>query len=201
MRLTPTALFNEIFPDRRDPQNPRHYLCRFCGKPTVDTRRRFYCGDECYNLCQRAVSWLSARRATWERDNKQCTLCKTNVKLYDGWHEEGEGDDVANCHHIKSVIYLSRIVTEAILVNSEWEHIDRDTKNHWWAKIYTILYLDINNLTTLCFKCHKMVHAADYRNQNKENPFMVARTKWGRFWKHNDALIYSRTLEDFLIVV
>lgn len=199
-RLTPTALFERIFPDRRDPMNPGHYLCRFCGKPTIHTRRHVYCSDECFNLCQKAVSWLSARRETWKRDGGKCVRCVIPVKLYDGWYKEGEGDSAAECHHIKSVSYLNTEAVEAVYLNTQWENIDKETKRHWWAVFYTILYLDINNLQTLCGECHKMVHKADLRNQKRENPFKVARTHWNGFWEHNDRIRYTRKLEDFVIV-
>lgn len=197
-RLTPTSLFNEIFPDRKDPQNPGHYLCRFCGKPTIDTRRYFYCGDACYNLCQKAVSWLQVRRLVWERDKGKCVRCGNPVKLYDGWHKEGKGDGVAACHHVVYVSELWRVAYDAVF-NDDWSEIDKETKSHWYAVFYTILYLDMNNLITLCTDCHKMIHAADLRNQALKNPFKIARTKWNGFWDQVHQLEYTRTLEDFLV--
>lgn len=197
-RLTPTSLFNEIFPDRRDPMNPGHYLCRFCGKPTIDTRRQFYCGDDCYNLCQKSVSWLQVRRLVWERDNRKCVRCGNPVKLYDGWSKEGEGESVTATHHVKYASTLWGVAFDAVY-NDDWEEVDQETKSHWFAVFYTILYLDHNNLITLCYDCHKMVHKADLRNQKWKPPFKVARTKWNGFWDQIERLSYTKTLEEFLI--
>ena len=197
-RLTPTSLFARIFPDRRDPDNPRHFLCRFCGKPTIHTRRSFWCSDKCHDLCQKAVSWLQVRRETWKRDGGKCVRCGNPVRLYDGWRKVGEGKGAAECHHVKAVSWLWGVAWDAVF-NDDWADIEADTKSHWFAVFYTILYLDINNLITLCYDCHKMVHAADLRNQKWENPFKVARTKWGGFWDQIEIMKCTRTLEDFLV--
>lgn len=192
-RLTPTALFERLFPDRRDPMNPRHFLCRFCGKPTIDTRRSFWCSDSCYNLCQKAVSWPLARRLTWKRDEGKCVRCGDPVKLHDGRRKEGEGEEVAHAHHVKAVSQLWGVAFDAVY-NDEWNEVDPETRSYWHAVFYTILYLDINNLITLCTGCHQMVHKADLRNTKRVNPFKVARTKWNGFWD----LTQIRTLEDFV---
>ena len=189
MRLTPFSLYQELFPTRDDPENPGHYLCRYCGKPTTHTRRRYYCGDDCHDLCQKAVSWGHARASTWIRDNKQCSLCKTPVELY----KDKYG---AQCHHIIPVKDLHWVAYDAVK-GEYWDEFDKESITYWFVKFYTMLYLDINNLTTLCHKCHKMVHRADLRNQKRFNEFKVARTKWGGFWKLNEASRYTRTLEDF----
>jgi len=193
----PTTLFNELFPDVKDPENPGHYLCRFCGKPTINTRRFFYCSDECYNLCQKAVSWLSARRAVWKRDGGKCVRCGTSVLLYDGWKKEGEGKEVAACHHVIPVRELHGIAYDAVY-NDDWGDVPAEIKSLWFCRFYVMLYLDINNLITLCFKCHKMIHAADLRSQYRGNPFMVTETKWMGFWKKIDEIKYTRILEDFM---
>ena len=179
--------------------NSRHFLCRFCGKPTIDTRRSFWCSDDCHDLCQKAVSWLSARREVWKRDGGKCVRCGDPVKLYDGWRKVGEGKSVVACHHVKYASGLWGVAFDAVY-NDEWKEVDDETKSHWFAVFYTILYLDLNNLITLCTDCHKMIHAADLRNQKDENPFKVARTHWNGFWEHNDRIRYTRTLEDFVIV-
>lgn len=197
-RLTPTAYFKEIFPDRRDPDNPRHFLCRFCGKPTTNTRRSFWCSDECHDLCQKAVSWLSARKEVWIRDNGECVRCGEPVLLYDGWRKVGKGKDVTNCHHVKPVNELWGVAWDAVH-HDEWEQVPTEAKTYWYCRFYVMLYLDINNLITLCPVCHKMIHSADLRNQLRINPFKVARTKWGGFWNQIEIMKCTRTLEEFLV--
>jgi len=189
MRLQPITLYTDIFPTVKDPENPGHYLCRFCGKPTIDTRRHFYCSDECYYLCQKAVSWPSARRAAWKRDGGKCVRCGTPVLLH--------GDESVQCHHVVPVRELQGIIYDTVY-NDDWSDVSDEIKNLWFCRFYVMLYLDINNLITLCFRCHKMIHAADLRSQYRGNPFMVARTKWGGFWKKIDEIKYTRTLEDFM---
>lgn len=199
-RTTPTSLFHYIFPSRKDPQNLGHYLCRFCGKSTTHTRRVFYCSDECYNLCQKAVSWLSVRREVWKRDGCKCVRCGDPVLLYDGWHKVGEGKEAASCHHIKPVKKLRGMAVDAVFNDENRKHIPDEKKEYWYCRFYAMLYLDINNLITLCSNCHNIAHAADNRNQSHLNPFKVARTKWGGFWKQIEVMQRTRTLEDFPVV-
>ena len=208
----PSSLFSEIFPTQKDPDNPGHYLCRFCGKPTTETRRQYYCSDECYNLCQRAVSWVSTRRVVWTRDEKKCTLCGDPVKLYDSqWYSEGEGT-IAEIHHMLPVRDLWRLAWDVIKGipleelhwrKSCWDHFEDEKQMEQtamlraFAIVYTILYLDINNLKTLCTKCHDVVHSADYRNQEHVNPFDVAPTYWANFWRWAKLDRVTKSLDDF----
>lgn len=207
----PSSLFREIFPTQEDPDNPGHYLCRFCGKPTTETRRRYYCGDECYDFCQLAVSWPSARRVVWMRDDKKCTLCGDPVKLYAGYgYSEGEGT-IAEIHHMVPVRKLWRLAWDVVNLPLEelhwrkscWDRFDNEKQmkqtatRRAFAIIYAILYLNVNNLKTLCTKCHDIVHSADYRNQERINPFTVAPTYWANFWRWAEYDRVTKTLDDF----
>jgi len=200
----PSSLFSEIFPTQKDPDNPGHYLCRFCGNPTIETRRRYYCSDECYDLCQLAVSWPSARQVVWVRDEEKCTLCGDHVNLY--------GRPVAEIHHVIPVRDLARLPWDVVkgipLEELHWrkscwdnfedkKQMEHTAMSRASAIIYTILYLDINNLRTLCTKCHDVVHSADYRNQGHVNPFDVAPTYWANFWRWAKLDGVTKTLDDF----
>jgi len=207
-RLIPLTLFSEIWPDREDPDNPGHYLCRFCGKPTINTRRRYYCSDECYYHCQRAVSWPSARRAAWIRDNKQCQVCGKPLLLYtDKYHPELE---ITECHHDFPVRKMWRlawdIVLEADFKDLRWRRSCYDPKDpkqlkhiaqgRAFAILYTLLFLDVNNLQTLCHDCHAMKHAADNRT-SWQPPYEVVPTYWAKFWGWAYLDQITRTLDDF----
>jgi len=162
-RLEPHALFYELFPEREDPDNPGQYLCRFCGKPTTETRRRYYCSDHCYWMCQKTCSWPWVRREVWQRDGKKCRICGvdlsgSNQETWDRSHPERELGEV---HHIIPVVELNSL---ANVVVKEWGYDfneDRRTYMQVWARVYTTLFLDPNNLITLCFDCHNKVHAGE----------------------------------------
>ena len=204
--MRPSSLFSLVFPDRRDPANPGQYLCRFCGKPTLNTRRQYWCSDECHDLTQRAVSWYEARRLAWERDGGKCTICGRPVQLYE------DGGDVAEIHHITPVRELWGTAWEAASAPMEelhWRRSSHDpedpaeleatARRRVFALVYTILYLDINNLKTLCVPCHDIVHTADLRNQTRQNPFEVAPTYWARFWAAAERTRTERTLDEFFV--
>ena len=148
-RLMPTSLFNTIFPDRIDPNNPDRYLCRFCGKPSVPPKH-YYCSDDCYWNCQRSVAWWFARRGTFNRDNGKCVKCGKKLNYDHTW----------DCHHVIPVKELWHIAWTSVFENSDWENASDKDKAKGYAIIYTLLVHDINNLITLCPECHKIEHAA-----------------------------------------
>jgi len=203
MAPLPISLFTLVFPTQADPDNPGHYLCRFCGKPTIHTRRIYYCCDNCYYACQDALSWEKARYATWMRDKKKCVRCGIDLKLH--------GDEGAEIHHVIPVRDLWRLAWDIAMEppfeelhwkRSYWDPEDKTqleatARERVFARIYAILYLDVNNLQTLCIKCHDMVHSADYRNQGRINPFTVAPTYWANFWRWAFLERVTKTLDDF----
>lgn len=149
-RLMPTSLFNEIFPDRKDPDNPGHYLCRYCGKPTIESRRRYYCSDDCYWNCQRAVGWWHARRGTFNRDKGICVDCGVKLNYNGTW----------DCHHVIPIVDLNCLSYNITYKHEDWRDLPEWKKSRGFAIIYTLLAHDINNLVTLCSECHKKRHAA-----------------------------------------
>ena len=202
MAPLPISLFTRVFPTQADLDNPGHYLCRFCGKPTTMTRRRYYCSDKCYDFCQEALSWELARRLTWERDGKKCVLCDDPLRLH--------GEDGAEIHHIIPVRELWRLAWDVAMEppfeelhwrKSYWDpdktRLEAVARERAFALVYALLYLDINNLQTLCIKCHNIVHSADYRNQSRVNLFMVAPTYWANFWRWAERDRVTKTLDDF----
>ena len=147
----PTTMFNRIFPDRRDPNRGKwDYLCRYCGKSTEHTRRRYYCSDECYWNCQRAVAWWHARRGTFNRDKGLCVDCRRKLDYDETW----------DCHHVIPVIDLNTLAYELTWKHPEWVDLPEWKKRRGFAIIYTLLVHDINNLVTLCSECHKKRHAS-----------------------------------------
>ena len=145
----PQSMFYRIFPDRRDPNNPRRYLCRYCGKPSVSPKK-YYCSDECNSNCQRAISWWFARQGVFKRDEGKCVKCGKNLDFNATW----------DCHHVIPVKDLWNIAWDSVFENNEWALVSDNDKARGYAIIYTLLVHDINNLVTLCSKCHKLEHAA-----------------------------------------
>lgn len=156
-RIDPRSTFSLVFPDRPDPEHPGKYLCRFCGKPAKPPKR-YYCSDECYWNCQRAVSWWFARDSVFKRDGGKCVKC--GAQLHDNFNWD--------CHHVIPVNKLRRLARDVIYRNPECSHMSEDEKNHAWAVVYTLLILDINNLITLCPKCHKKEHSRKKRLNQRE---------------------------------
>ena len=154
-RIMPTTVFNRVFPDREDPDNIGRYLCRFCGKPSVKPKR-FYCSDDCYWNCQRAVSWWFARRGTFNRDKGLCVDCYTKLDYNKTWE----------CHHVIHYAKLHTLAYDLVYRSKEWKDVSLEDKERGWAIIFTLLVLDINNLVTLCQKCHKKRHAAKPKTRN-----------------------------------
>ena len=159
-RLEPHTLFYALFPEREDPDNPGQYLCRFCGKPTTETRRRYYCSDHCYWMCQKMCSWPWARREVWERDGKKCRVCGADLSGYNNTNTD-RSHELGEVHHI---IPVAELFTLANTVVKEWGYdweIDKTAYMRVRARVYTALFLDFNNLITLCFDCHNKVHAGE----------------------------------------
>ena len=166
------SAFPIIWPDRPDPNNPGKYLCRFCGKPTINSRRIYYCSDECYSNCYMAINWDLARQIVFKRDNGLCQMCGEKLYLYgEGEVESGmkwlrpeyhdeyrvyyEGNKKAETHHVIPCKDLRKLVFKIT------REIDDETlRRHRYLKTLAMLQLDINNLTTLCHKpCHDIVHS------------------------------------------
>jgi len=181
-------MFSSIFPDQKDPDNEGHYLCRLCGKPTTETRRRYYCSDECYWNCQKAVTWIWVRREVWERDDKKCVKCGVDVKLeFDHRNRDNPSNllDTVECHH--DPLQAHQIHSLAWTLVNSWEfkdlhwkrgafddmYADKDeeklARRRVFARVYTLLYLDMNNLKSLCPECHKKAHAAQPKLVAKAN--------------------------------
>ena len=198
-RLMPQNLFSELWPDRKDPNAGRgKYLCRFCGKPAVKPKH-YYCSDHCHDMCQLSVNWLSARRAAYFKDGQKCVYCSIQLKLYVG--DNRPGRHVAACHHKFPVKKIFRLCWDLI---KEWGLYDYDRDdvearkkmNHTFSVLYTLLYLDVNNLFTYCPEHHKLIHAADNRSRWSPN-YYVPRTYWANFWDMAHREHYTKKLTDW----
>ena len=148
-RVDPWSLFVYLWLNKENPANPGQYFCWYCGKPTTETRRVYYCSDECYWLCMKMLSWPWLRRDVYERDGGCCVNCGVNLK------------DPYECHHIISVTDINHI---ASVLTRAWGYVEEDDKGEYvfteremrvWSKLYTALFMDMNNLVTLCHECHK----------------------------------------------
>ena len=114
------------------------------------------------------------------------------------------GYNSAHVHHIFPVADIYSLCWELL---REWGLYDydrddeenREKMNHAFAVIYTLMFLDLNNLTTLCTEHHKLIHAADKRKHERGYPpvYEVARTYWANFWDWADREHYTKKLTDF----
>lgn len=176
--------------DRRDPSTGR-YRCRNCGKPSVPPKI-FYCSDECRRNFGRCISWEVTRREVWERDRRKCRICQGEVNLYDdGWIERPDGrwrratDEERKenskklgyeCHHIVEIPRLRYLAWKAVI-----DLEDREPRSKRYTIAYTFLYLDKENLLTLCLECHKKVHKSRWKKRRK--PQGADYTKYLRRWR------------------
>ena len=181
-RLQPMSLFSDVFPDRKDVNNLGNYLCRFCGKPTINSRRKYYCSDECYWNCQKSISWWFARQGTFKRDEEKCVKCGKKLDYNDAW----------DCHHIIPVEKLNPLAVATVYNNPEWKHCSERDKDHGFAIIYTLLIHDINNLITLCSGCHKREHAATPESINYEAEILTLE----HFFNHTKTIICAEGKEN-----
>lgn len=195
-RLLPQTLFSSLWPDREDPDRKWKYLCRFCGKPAVPPKQ-YYCSDHCRDMCQLSVNWLAARRAAYDKDGGKCVYCGIQLKLYIG--DNRPGRHTAECHHKFPVAEIYKLTWDLM---SEWGlDMRKEAGNSKiFATVYTLLYLDVNNLLTYCPEHHKMIHAADRRATNIYDygaPYEVARTYWAKFWDMANREHYTKKLDEW----
>jgi len=108
-------------------------------------------------------SWPWARREVWERDGKKCRICGADLSgsNQDAWDRSHPERELGEVHHIIPVVELNSLATAVI---KEWGYNfyeDRKSYDRVWARVYATLFLDFNNLITLCFDCHNKVHAGE----------------------------------------
>jgi len=192
-RLMPQTIWYLVWPNRPDPDREGKYLCRLCGKPAVSPKR-FYCSDECTSLVQASVSWASARRASYMKAEGRCEFpgCGEKLKLYLG--DQREGRYVAECHHIFPVKDIWKLTWDLI---AEWGIPEGPRQQRVYAVVYTLLFLDVNNLVTYCPDHHKLIHSADMRKSNWVPGYNIVTLKWIQFWKLNLRLASTRSLDEF----
>jgi len=104
-------------------------------------------------------------------------------------------------HHIEAVGYLKQVAWE---VTEEIE--DEKQRGHWFWKLYAMLYLDINNLKTLCEKCHKKVSVSQIRKASSgygayiklSDVFEQYPNRWKRFLRLIRIIRSHKSLTDFM---
>jgi len=188
--------------------------CRLCSG-LLTGRQRSYCSDSCRIKFESAVVWSRVRKDIWERDNRRCQRCGDPVLLHSGnyahiidgkWISGHRLTDeqllkgvrvtkAAEIHHIKPVTLLKRLAKEALM---HFDTSDEILLNQAYEKMLTILYLDWNNLKTVCMECHLLEHREMvlglYEGEYLRN--------WVPFWEYfEEKLEYehetSKTLEWF----
>lgn len=137
--------------------------------------------------------WSWRRQDVFKRDQGKCVRCGKELVL-----EYGTLKNRAECHHImhvKEIFYFCWDLIKTWIVEDE---MFKPEIKRIFAKIYTLMYLDMNNLETLCFDCHNMVHAADNRSiKHVVNNYSVAPTYWANFWRWAEKDRVTKTLDQF----
>jgi len=190
-RLMPQTLFHDIWDsDRRHPETGER-LCRVCNHPIVPPKH-YYCSDNCSTLAQLSVSWDYARRQTLKRDQGCCQFpgCTRAIT----WQARNT-TNTAHVHHIFPVKKIRRLSWDLVY---EWG-IEDEQRLKVFSRVYTLMFLDPNNLISYCTEHHKMIHAADGRKHDypAEPVYKVARTFWANFWEWARRDHYTRTLDQF----
>jgi len=143
--------------------------CRYCGRLLIRNQRA-YCSSLCYAKFERAINWVSVRHEVWSRDNQVCLRCGKLVFLH------GKAP-IAEVHHIIPVIMLKRLAEEAL---AYFDTSDPIILERVYQKILVILYLDRNNLRTLCAECHNVEH----REMPPFGPYEGKHLNdWAQFWE------------------
>lgn len=177
-RIDLNVVHGVLFSVKTDASGAR--LCPWCGRPIPSKQRlQSFCCHACRDWAATAVSWTAARMWVAKRDGYKCRRCGSPVYVF--WQPDGYADTItdpayaeyrrccrtgrgderqAEIHH---VVRVGSLYDTAYNVAMEAE--TEDLRKYWVTKLYAMLYLDVNNLVTLCQKpCHDVVHARDYRN-------------------------------------
>lgn len=188
--------------DSRDPVTGLR-VCRWreCSNLIPhESRKQFYCSDECRNKTYRYYIWDYVREDVWIRDGRRCLYpdCGRAITLNE-----------AEIHHIVSIEELRRIIGR----NFRGNHRD-------YRRALFEAFVDKRNLVTLCEACHNKVK--HYRPKKKVRddrekrlsfirhpywPDLTRRDKnilmnMGLFFKLNKKLKLAstqRTLSEFVI--
>lgn len=135
------------------PKGPdgRH-LCRWCRKP-VDRPRLYWCSDACVEQYSVRANPGHARLRVWERDKGVCALCGTDVgpaqeELDRLWRRTGLRDE-------PSQEAKDRLAALGFPW-SRWR-----AKPHLWEADHIVPVVEgggetgLDNLRTLCLRCHR----------------------------------------------
>lgn len=107
--------------------------CAYCGRPTGNMHKRF-CTRECARLLNLEGQALENRVRLWNRDGGKCALCGTNTDIYWRCFKHARGYDEAWVWEIDHIQPRSEGGTD-----------------------------EMENLRTLCIKCHYGVSEAQKR--------------------------------------
>lgn len=191
-RITPSTLFHDVWPTHRRNQETGTRLCRVCNQDIVPPKH-YYCSDRCAELAQAAVSWDYARRLTLRRDQGVCQFPGCGRAIT--WRARSTAN-TAEIHHILPVKKIWRLCWDLVY---EWGYTEgNQERSTAFARLYTILHNDVNNLISYCPECHKTVHRSLSRKekQNWKPPYSPPWSYWHNFWQYNEAIRYTYTLLD-----
>lgn len=139
-----------------------HRLCRFC-KNEVQPPRRTFCGNKCVHEWKLRSDVKYLRHYVYERDLGKCALCKVDtryqkIRIEDLLYESNKSKIDRNYK-----AYLKTLnITEFESQKSIWhaDHI-KPVKMGGGES-------GLENIRTLCVKCHKLVTKSQIKNAKKK---------------------------------
>lgn len=172
--------------------------CTWCGKQ-VSGRRRTWCSDDCVHAALSRHDWNSAKTAALKRDGRRCTTCGRSpadlaVVLHllgqnaPRWWWGGHGATIRVQRPIRLASHVAEalgrpdptaadrllvdtITAAALDVRLEVNHIDPRRGGGYGPGCWNHL----DNLETLCHRCHLDVTAEQLRQQAVETVGRLAR--------------------------
>jgi 5-methylcytosine-specific restriction endonuclease McrA len=131
--------------------------CGYCGKPITNKRRSYWCSDECTSkVDDESYDWQRWKHKTFFRDGYACRTCGDKFSIEKHCPR-------ANYISEREYIWFAGQAASGYLDCDHVRPVELAPKKQW----------DLNNLQSLCHKCHKaktkldMAAIARHRRRSK----------------------------------
>jgi len=160
------ARCNDIFPSR--PREDGGYDCSYCGKGPLPGRNKRYCNDACRDEVYIRCNPGEARWHVEQRDKGVCARCNLDTEKIKGLAE------LLRPWRGKLVRYgFQYSVRRALRHQLGWAGMARGSiySSHLWEMNHIVAVSDggglcgLDNLETLCIRCHKQETAKQARER------------------------------------